>query len=67
MPIQQPAVETDAPLQTSAGIPHATPPSFPGKAPLTHPVLTDHKGPVSVSGQHTHFKYAKRELLLIFL
>lgn len=55
MPIQQPAVETDAPLQTSAGIPHATPPSFPGKAPLTHPVLTDHKGPVSVSGQHTHF------------
>lgn len=56
MPAQPPAEETDAPVQTSPGIPPAGPPSFPEKAPLTLPVLNNRKEPVSVSGQHI-FKY----------
>lgn len=51
MSIQQPAAATEAPVQANAGIPHT--PSPPGKAPLTHPILTDHKDPVRVSGQNT--------------
>lgn len=55
MSIQQAAAETEAPVQTIPGIPHATSPSFPGKVPLTHHMLTDHQDLISVSGQHTHF------------
>lgn len=55
MSIQQPAVETEALVQTNLGIPHAYPPSFPGKGPLTHPILSVHKEPGSVSRQRAHF------------
>lgn len=68
MSTQQPAAETEAPVQPNLGTSHTTPPSFPGRAPLTPPVLSDHKESASVSGQHTHtFKYNKEELLLVVI
>lgn len=64
MPAQPLAEETDAPVQTSPGIPPAGSPSFPEKASLTPPVLTNRKEPVSVSVQHI-FKYFTGEKWLV--
>lgn len=50
MPTQTAAAETEAPVQTS---PHAEPPSFPGKATLALPNLTDLEDPAAGQPQHS--------------
>lgn len=49
MPAQTAAAETEAPVQTS---PRAEPPSFPGKATLALPSLTDLEDPAAGQPQH---------------